>query len=213
MRLNADFNKRVVVHSLQMEWMESPMQGVARRPLDRIGNEVARATSIVKYKPGSHFSPHVHTGGEEFLVLEGVFQDEYGDYPVGSYCRNPPQSSHTPGSTRGCVRLDTNLMRAIELRDHVGVSVIPLYKDSFEEVSIERWAANTEITMPLDGGAELLVLDGSFTESGETLVKHSWLRLPVSSSLRATTGNQPARVWVKRGHLLKVDDQEARIPV
>jgi hypothetical protein len=60
--------------------------------LDRIGDEVARATSIVRYAPASHFSPHVHDGGEEFLVLEGTFQDEHGDYPVGSYVRNPPTS-------------------------------------------------------------------------------------------------------------------------
>jgi anti-sigma factor ChrR (cupin superfamily) len=168
MRLNADFDKRVVVHSQQLDWQNSPMQGVFRRPLERIGDEVARATSIVKYLPGSHFSPHVHTGGEEFLVLEGVFEDEHGDYPVGSYSRNPPQSSHTPGSTLGCVifvklwqfqpddsidvRLNTGFMGAVELRDHLGVSVIPLYKDSFEEVSIAIWEANTEIILPLDGG-------------------------------------------------------------
>jgi anti-sigma factor ChrR (cupin superfamily) len=70
--------------------------------LDRIGDEVARATSIVRYAPYSRFSPHTHAGGEEFLVLEGVFQDEHGDYPAGSYVRTPPTSSHTPGSEPGC---------------------------------------------------------------------------------------------------------------
>jgi len=79
------------------------MYGVYRRPLDRVGDEVARATTIVKYQANSHFSSHVHTGGEEFIVLEGVFQDEHGDYAAGSYIRNPPQSSHTPGSDDGCV--------------------------------------------------------------------------------------------------------------
>ncbi|GAL13613.1 hypothetical protein JCM19233_4618 [Vibrio astriarenae] len=52
-------------------------------PLDRVGGEVARATSIVRYKPNSAFSPHTHDGGEEFFVLEGVFSDEHGDYPQG----------------------------------------------------------------------------------------------------------------------------------
>ncbi len=70
--------------------------------LDRIGDEVARATSIVRYAPKSRFSAHTHGGGEEFLVLEGVFQDEHGDFPAGSYIRNPPTSSHTPGSAPGC---------------------------------------------------------------------------------------------------------------
>src|SRR6476661_5079466 len=102
MELNADFSQRVAVHTAGMPWIASPMAGVERRMLDRIGDEVARATSIVRYAAGSRFSPHTHGGGEEFLVLDGVFQDEHGDYPAGSYIRNPPTSRHTPGSAPGC---------------------------------------------------------------------------------------------------------------
>src|SRR5260370_41608212 len=103
MELNADFSQRVVVHAARLSWVHSPMPGVERRMLDRIGDEVARATSIVRYAPGSHFSPHTHGGGEEFLVLDGVFQDEHGEFPAGSYIRNPPTSHHTPGSEPGCI--------------------------------------------------------------------------------------------------------------
>jgi len=102
MNLNDDFSKRVLIHSDKIDWIASPMPGVDRRMLDRIGGEVARATSIVRYAKGSHFSAHTHSGGEEFIVLEGVFQDEHGDYPVGTYVRNPPTTSHTPpGDGRG----------------------------------------------------------------------------------------------------------------
>ncbi|MEP1613734.1 MAG: cupin domain-containing protein, partial [Roseobacter sp.] len=68
MELNANFSDRVVVHSDQLDWTPSPMPGVDRRMLDRIGGEVARATSIVRYAPNSKFSAHTHTGGEEFIV-------------------------------------------------------------------------------------------------------------------------------------------------
>ncbi|CAN0603194.1 unnamed protein product, partial [Ectocarpus sp. 12 AP-2014] len=78
MDLNADFSERVIIHSDQIEWQASPMPGVDRRMLDRIGDEVARATTIVRYAPGSQFSQHTHTGGEEFIVLDGVFSDEHG---------------------------------------------------------------------------------------------------------------------------------------
>src|SRR5215468_10564910 len=105
MQINADFTRRAAVHAAQLEWVPSPMVGVDRRMLDRIGGEVARATSIVRYAPHSHFSPHTHGGGEEFFVLEGVFQDEHGDYPAGFYIRNPPTSAHTPGSEPGCTIL------------------------------------------------------------------------------------------------------------
>ena len=90
MNLNADFTKRVVVHAASLDWKASPMPGVERRMLDRIGDEVARATSIVRYAPESHFSPHVHGGGEEFLVLEGVFQDEHGDPGIMSATHHSP---------------------------------------------------------------------------------------------------------------------------
>ena len=103
MELNADFSQRVAVHAARLPWVASPIAGVERRMLDRIGDEVARATSIVRYAPASRFSAHTHGGGEEFLVLDGVFQDEHGDYPVGSYIRNPPTSRHTPSSKLGCV--------------------------------------------------------------------------------------------------------------
>src|ERR1700750_3273543 len=96
MELNDDFSQRAVVHAAKLAWTPSPMAGVERRMLDRIGEEVARATSVVRYVPASYFSPHTHGGGEEFLVLEGIFEDEHGAFPAGSYVRNPPTSRHTP---------------------------------------------------------------------------------------------------------------------
>ena len=227
MKINADFDKRVVVHSESQPWVESPMAGVSRRPLDRVGGEVARATTIVKYAAGSKFSPHVHTGGEEFVVLEGVFQDEHGDFPVGSYIRNPPQSSHTPGSEQGCVifvklwqfdmadrthvRLNTNFMNAVESRYQDGVSVTPLYVDDHEEVSMQTLAPNARFEMAAEQGLECLVIEGEFTEGGDTLVKHSWLRLPNGSTLDATAGEQGAKIWIKRNHLTQVSEQVDRV--
>ena len=69
MQLNADFSQRALVRPDDSPWIASPMPGVERRMLDRIGDEVARATSIVRYAAGSHFSAHQHPGGEEFLVI------------------------------------------------------------------------------------------------------------------------------------------------
>ena len=103
--VNADFSRRVVIATDEMPWIPSPQAGVERRPLDRIGGEVARATSLVRYAPASSFPAHDHALGEEFLVLNGVFSDEHGDYPAGTYVRNPPNSRHTPRTAPGCVIL------------------------------------------------------------------------------------------------------------
>jgi len=96
MRYNADFSQPVFVHPADYQWLPSPVKGVERMMLDRIGAEVARATSIVKYAPNSHFPEHAHDGGEEILVLDGVFGDEHGKYPKGTYLRNPVGTSHSP---------------------------------------------------------------------------------------------------------------------
>ncbi len=227
MKINADFNERVVVHSASLDWIDSPMTGVSRRPLDRIGGEVARATTIVKYEPGSKFSPHVHTGGEEFVVLEGVFQDEHGDFPVGSYIRNPPQSRHTPGSESGCVifvklwqfdmqdrthvRLNSNFMKPVTSPDQQGVQTSPLYFDENEEVFLQHWAPDTEVEVAAEHGLEALVINGSFTNQQDELVKESWLRLPSGQPLKAVAGANGAKVWIKRNHLSSVEQQIERI--
>ena len=153
--------------------------------LDRIGDEVARATSIVRYAPKSRFSAHTHGGGEEFLVLEGVFQDEHGDFPAGSYIRNPPTSSHTPGSASGCtifvklwqfdpddrahVRIETAKRPFVPDPARPGVQVMPLFHDRRETVRLERWVPGAEVDLDVPGGMELLVLDGGFTRGWREL--------------------------------------------
>ena len=188
--------------------------------LDRIGDEVARATSIVRYAPGSHFAPHTHGGGEEFLVLEGVFQDQHGEFPAGSYVRNPPTSRHTPGSAPGCVlfvklcqfdlsdrtevKIDTAGLAYDAAPGRPGVELITLFRDDRENVRLEHWAAGAAVRLDVPGGAEVLVLDGAFDEGGESFVPLSWLRLPVASVLRAQAGSEGCRVWIKTGHLLAI---------
>ncbi len=96
MKINSDFTQRALVTPEQYKFVDSPLAGVSRVMLDRVGTEVARATSIVRYAPGSGYSAHTHGGGEEILVLEGVFCDEFGLYSQGSWLRNPRYSRHTP---------------------------------------------------------------------------------------------------------------------
>ena len=217
MRINADFTKRASVHAGKLAWVRSPMPGVERRMLDRVGDEVARATSIVRYARESAFSSHIHPGGEEFFVLDGIFQDERGDYPAGSYVRNPPASRHTPRSQAGCtifvklfqfdpadrshVTIDTRRVEAVTAAGREGVRLIPLFNDGWEDVRIEEWRADAGVPLDVPGGFEALVLEGSFEEGGETFTQHSWLRLPRGSSLAAVAGAAGARLWIKTGHL------------
>jgi len=228
MKLNADFSQRAVVHAAQLDWVSSPIAGIDRRMLDRIGDEVARATSIVRYAPGSQFSRHTHGGGEEFLVLDGVFHDEHGEYPAGYYVRNPPTSAHTPGSTQGCtlfvklwqfdpkdrteIRLDTNTMQFAPDQHRPGVAVIPLFQDQWEMVRLERWEPDVRIELALPRGMELLVLEGDLIEGDEKFWPQSWLRLPCGSTLNAAAGRSGCQVWAKTAHLAHAQATPGKAP-
>ncbi len=221
MDVNADFSKRVLLHTDSIPWEDSPMPGVERRRLDRVATENERVTTIVRYAPDSQFSSHVHTGGEEFLVLEGVFEDDYGDWPAGSYIRNPPTSKHTPGSKLGCtilvklwqfqpndrtfVHANRHKLGSVPEHNRPGVEVSPLYKDQFENVRFEYWQADTAVTITAAGGGEIFVLEGSCIENNNEhsneLNQHSWLRVPVGTNINAVAGPNGTTVWIKTGHL------------
>ncbi len=220
MRINDDFSKPVIVHAARQDWLASLAPGVDRRMLFRIGEEKARATSIVRYAPGSTFPRHIHSGGEEFVVLDGVFQDEHGDYPAGSYIRNPPGTSHVPASVDGCtifVRLwqfrASDQAQTVRLPGQ-GRQEMPrpgadtatlLFEDGYEQVRLERWRAKAPILVDNPQGLEFLVLSGGLLMNGEPLEHQSWGRLPAGEALIAEVGDAGAQVWMKHGPLLHAD--------
>ena len=215
MDLNSDFNQRVVQNARDAVWTASPLPGVDRRMLDRIGAEVARATSIVRYAAGSHFDRHVHEGGEEILVLHGVFSDENGDYSAGAYLRNPPGTSHAPFSRDGCtlfvklwqfaaddtqpVRIDTSTA-AWHPGLVPGLSVMPLHEHDGVSTALVRWAPHTRFDMHTHpGGEEILVLEGVFRDEAGDYPTGTWLRNPRGSRHTPYTGAEGALIYVKVG--------------
>ena len=224
-RYNADFNERVVIRPADYKWVDSPMPGVERMMLDRIGGEVARATSIVRYAPNSQFSPHSHTGGEEYLVLQGTFADEHGQYPVGTYVRNPIGTAHTPviggdGATifvklhqfdsgdtaQLAVRTNVNAKTTEWVAGSVaGIDKMQLHQFKNEHVSLQRWQPNTQMqSHQHKGGQEILVLQGTlFDEHGE-YPEGTWIRTAPMSEHAPFTKNEAALAYVKTGHLLKI---------
>ncbi|MFZ5963209.1 cupin domain-containing protein [Thalassococcus sp. BH17M4-6] len=216
MRINADFDQSVVLDTTTMGWVPSPMAGVERKMLDRIGEEVARATSLVRYAPGSRFSSHTHGGGEEYLVVEGTFSDEHGDYPLGTYVRNPIGTSHAPHSDDGCTILvklhqfeddDTEQKQidtanaAFEDTGTEGVTALPLHRHGTEEVRMLRFSPGAAMTQEVPpGGFEALVLEGSVTDDLGQHGTGTWLRRNdgTATDLRSDGGGL---LFIKTGHL------------
>ncbi len=216
MQLHADLSRPATVDSAALAWVASPIAGVERRMLERDGDEVARATSLVRYAPGSAFSAHTHGAGEEFLVLEGVFSDETGDFPAGFYVRNPPGSRHTPSSAPGAVILvklrqmppqETAFVR-VDTRDPAiwrdlgqGRQEAVLFEAPWERVVMLRLPPGDQgrqETWP--HGAEAFVVEGDVRIDGARHPAGSWLRLPPGS--QAVVGSRVgALLYRKTGHL------------
>jgi len=194
--IRADFSSTVWVTPETFQWIPSPESGVERVMLDRLGDEVAVATSLVRYRPGSSFPPHSHAFGEEFLVLEGEFGDEHGRYPVLTYVRNPPGSRHTPFAEPGCVifvklrQFDLADREAMVLRlddavPDAGLRVRPVHRFGQEAVDWIVAAAGAVCELPARACVqEILVIDGEFEWEGRTLAPWSWLRVPAGVNLR-----------------------------
>lgn len=217
-RLNANFSQRIVIRPEDYHWVESPMAGVERMMLDRIGDEVARATSIVRYAPFSEFSAHMHSGGEEFFVLDGVFSDENGNYKKGSYVRNPIGTSHTPkiGEEGAIIFVKLQQFNAADTTQTVidtqtsawrqglvdGLSVMPLHEFGAEHVALVKWAPNTQFSSHQHwGGEEIFVLEGTLYDEHGQYPKGSWIRSPHLSQHQPFTREDGALIYVKTGHL------------
>ncbi|WP_100657639.1 cupin domain-containing protein [Alteromonas flava] len=218
MHINSDFTQRVVITPDDYQWVDSPIQGVERMMLDRIGDEVARATSLVRYAPNSTFPEHQHGGGEEIFVLDGVFADEHAQYPAGTYMRNPIGTKHSPriGPEGALIfvklhqfspqdtahfSLDTTQQTwspgLVE-----GLKVMSLHQFEHESVALVKWAPNTQFKPHKHwGGEEILVLQGTFHDEHGSYPAGSWLRSPHLSEHTPFTKGDGALIYVKVGHL------------
>jgi anti-sigma factor ChrR (cupin superfamily) len=217
MQLNTDLSQRVVLDTSQLNWVPSPVAGVERRMLARDGHEQARATSVVRYAPGSAFTQHSHPLGEEIVVLDGVLSDEHGDYPAGTYLKNPPGSAHSPRSAQGCTllvklqQMDAADQQRVVVRPQdqqwhqglvPGLKVAALDQFGTTHTALVRWAPGTFFTPHRHfGGEEIYVIEGTFQDEFGSYPTGSWIRSPHLSSHQPFS-ESGCLIFVKVGHLL-----------
>jgi anti-sigma factor ChrR (cupin superfamily) len=216
MLINADLNQRAVVATAALPWVPSPEPGVERKMLERDGGEVARATSLVRYLPGSKFASHEHGGGEEILVLDGVLGDEHGEYPAGTYLRNPPGSRHAPYSRTGCTLfvklrqfasddtkrlvIDTN-QGEWTLGKTDAYDDMLLHQHGLERIYLIRWHAGKSYPLHYHrGGEEIFILSGVYADEHGSYPAGTWVRAPVGSC-HAPLPTEGALFYAKLGHL------------
>lgn len=210
-----NFNEPLALDTASKEWIASPAKGVWRKPLEREEKESGHTTSIVKYEAGSAFKSHPHPFGEEIFVLEGVFSDEHGDYPKGTYIRNPPGTAHAPFSKEGCVIFvklnqfnasDTEQI-CINTNDtewqqgQGGLKVMPLHSFETQHTALVKWPKG-EVFKPHThfGGEEILVLSGEFIDENGRYPTGTWLRSPHMSQHHPFVEHETV-ILVKVGHL------------
>jgi anti-sigma factor ChrR (cupin superfamily) len=214
--LNMDFNLRLVIETSKADWVASPNGGVFRKPLERSAAESGHATSVVRYGPGAVFKSHPHPMGEEIFVIEGVLSDEAGDYPAGTYLRNPPGSIHAPFSKEGCslfvklhqfhpqdlsrIILNTNDSQGWR-PGQGGLRVFPLHSFQTEGTALVWWPAGEKFLPHRHyGGEEIYVLSGVFKDEQGEYPKGTWLRSPHLSAHNPFV-TEETLILVKTGHL------------
>jgi anti-sigma factor ChrR (cupin superfamily) len=81
------------LHGDELDWRQGMVPGLKVTSLHQ---GLTKHTALVLWAPETRFNPHTHVGGEEILVLEGIFRDEHGSYPAGTWIRSPHMSNHRP---------------------------------------------------------------------------------------------------------------------
>ena len=227
--LNGDLSRRVAINSDELDWVASPGGEVLRKRLHRVGPaESGQVTSLVRYEAGATFPAHGHPEGEDILVLDGVFSDEHGDWPAGTYLLNPEGFAHRPGSRTGCLLFVKLRQFPGDQRQHVvidtrssdwrssirrGVYWKKLYaQEPFSDhMRLERWTCPGDVgVLNYPQGAELLVLSGAFRDDHGEYRRHAWLRLPPGSAL-TPQGDTPCELYIKEGGFAYLRDDSAGI--
>ena len=213
--LNMDMSQRVVINTQLQPWQESRHEGIWRKPLAREEAERGHATSLVRYEAGARYAAHGHPSGEEILVLEGTFSDENGDFPAGSYIRNPENHSHAPYSKDGCTLLvklhqfqnggnkhvDIDTENAQWFDGHGNLEVMPLHEFNGESTALVHWPAG-EHFLPHhhSGGEKIYVIRGEFIDEYGRYPEGSWIRCPHMSKHDPHV-EEDTVILVKVGHL------------
>eukprot|EP01065_Artemidia_motanka_P036104 TRINITY_DN44003_c0_g1_i1.p1 TRINITY_DN44003_c0_g1~~TRINITY_DN44003_c0_g1_i1.p1 ORF type:complete len:247 (+),score=58.76 TRINITY_DN44003_c0_g1_i1:63-803(+) len=220
-RLRADRTAAAVCRWSEERWLETPAVGVMRRLIERDGGERARATTVVRFEPNSSFPAHLHGGGEEFFVLDGVWRDHWGAFPKYSYVRNYIGSRHSPHiGPEGC----TILVKLRQMHESLlepehtswdaspgssgweevspGREVKVLHANRHESVSVERWAPGSYASVEIPrGGEELYVVDGTLTDEVAGDLRHGdWARHGDAARRARTAGAKGCYLWRKTGH-------------
>ncbi len=218
--IHGDLSLLARADTAKMIWTPSPSGSVWRKRVHLVGPpESGQVTSVVRYEPGATFPAHDHPGGEEILVLDGVFSDEHGDWPAGTFLLNPEGFRHAPFSKPGCtlfvklrqfpgrerrhVALDTSAL-AWEPSAQEGIRVKPLYaQDGFSDVvRLVRFEPRADAgVVSYSGGAELFVLEGAFSDESGEHARGVWLRFPAGAKHQPRASPAGCTLYVKTGGL------------
>lgn len=198
--INVDISQAVHMQGSAMHWQMSPAQTISRKRFHLNGAaESGQVTSLVKYEPGAQFPRHEHPGGEEILVLSGVFSDQQGDWQAGTYLLNPEGFAHAPYSREGCelfVKLrqypgDDHLalpLASLEAAGEGGIKQWLLHTSERVSTSIVELPATETLAQSYIGGCEVFVLEGAgalhIGEETWLLSSHDWFRSPPGQFIR-----------------------------
>ena len=221
-QFNNDFEQLVALNTCELPWLPMSAEGVSRRVLEEVDAVLLRTTSVFRYVKNTHLLSHTHDKGEEIIVLEGEYSDEFGVYSTGTYIKNPTATRHTSVTKSGCIlfvkqghlQKDDTERVVVHVQNSpwrqgmvAGLSVMPLSEFKGEHSALVRWQPGTVFNAHRHwGGEEIYVLEGVFEDEFGRYPKGTWLRNPHMSQ-HAPFSREGCTIFVKVGHLPVVEKQ------
>jgi anti-sigma factor ChrR (cupin superfamily) len=149
-----------------------------------------------------------------------VFQDEHGDYPEGTYLRNPAGSKHMPFSRLGCTifvklgrfmkddtaqkNLQTSQQKWLPQKTNPGIKEMLLHSHQGEKTLFIKVSPNTEFEWCHKGkGEEILIINGELHEGQHIYPKGTWLRFGEGGLRKRYTKSNETILFMKTGHLVR----------
>lgn len=204
--MNNDYSKRVVLNEKELEYISNSNNTILKKLLSQKENQ---ETAILEMPKNSQLNSNEKFNNVEILVLDGIYINEFGAHPKGTYLKLSNENELHVKTTSGCKifrkinyfenseKLIINTTSTPWQQGHGNLKVMPLDSQS----ALVLWPKNEKfIPHSHWGGEEIFVVYGKFMDEYGVYPQNSWIRSP-HRSFHTPFVEEETLIYVKTGHI------------
>lgn len=204
--MNSDYSKRVVLNEEELEYISNSDNTILKKLLSQKENQ---ETAILEMAKNSQLNSDEKFNNVEILVLEGIYINELGAHPKGTYLKLSNENELHVKTISGCKifrkvnyfenseKLIIDTTSTLWQQGHGNLKVMPLDSQS----ALVLWPKNEKfIPHSHWGGEEIFVLYGRFMDEHGVYPQNSWIRSP-HRSFHTPFVEEETLIYVKTGHI------------